>query len=106
MTRHAFETIVRHATAAPSPGLAAILGAPPHAASAADPGVQAAGKAGKTCKKKAKQRCSNDAATCRALVPGGCNNEPVCIAAVVACCDACSANGFLTCLNAAAAAAA
>jgi hypothetical protein len=32
------------------------------------------------------------------LLPGGCNNDPTCVANLLACCDACSANGFLACL--------
>lgn len=97
MTRHAFETITRYAAAVQDSGSSSGLGGTPLARTAAS-GVQAVRKAGKTCKKKAKQRCSVDATTCRALVPGGCNNDPDCIANVVACCDACPANGFLTCL--------
>jgi hypothetical protein len=32
------------------------------------------------CKKKEKQRCTNDVAACRAQVPVACSDEPTCIA--------------------------
>ena len=56
-------------------------------------------KSGNTCKKKEKQRCSNDAAACRNTVQLGCDpGDPTNCAAEQDCCDNCSANGFLTCL--------
>jgi hypothetical protein len=60
-------------------------------------------KKGQDCGKKAKQRCTNDAASCKAFTPTVCSDgNPTCIAIATQCCEKCSANGFLTCIQAAA----
>jgi hypothetical protein len=56
-------------------------------------------KSGNACQKKERQRCSKDAAACRNTVQLGCApSDPTNCAEEQACCDACTANGFLTCL--------
>lgn len=51
------------------------------------------------CGKREQQRCSADAEACKVTVQPLCNDLSAaeCIA-IRACCDACSAEGFLTCL--------
>jgi hypothetical protein len=53
---------------------------------------------GGDCKKREQQRCSADAAACKGTVQPLCNDLSAaeCIA-IRACCDECSAEGFLTC---------
>ena len=65
----------------------------------AKPTIGEAKKKG-TFKKKEQQRCSNDAAACRATVLVVCQppDSDRCLA-LQDCCDTCSANGFATCLN-------
>lgn len=58
---------------------------------------------GKKCRKRERQRCNNDAAACKAQLPAACDNDPECVVAVTPCCETCSADGFLICLNAASA---
>jgi hypothetical protein len=53
---------------------------------------------GKKCRQKEQQRCTADAAACRPLVLAACGNNEECVADAIACCDACSAEGFVTCL--------
>jgi hypothetical protein len=93
LTRHAAAVISRRASLLSFGGAA--LGT---AAAVASPSVSGAGKKGEDCKSKARQRCTRDAAGCRAMGPDLCDNDPTCIAQVTFCCDTCSANGFLTCL--------
>jgi hypothetical protein len=72
------------------------------AAHANSAGVSGAKKKnGKDCKKKERQRCSSDAAACKAFVPVACEGSADCIIAATLCCEECSADGFLTCLLAA-----
>jgi hypothetical protein len=54
---------------------------------------------GGDCQKKEQQRCSNDAAACKAAVQPLCNADNIeeCLA-IQTCCEECSAGGFLTCL--------
>ncbi|MDQ2652253.1 MAG: hypothetical protein M3Z20_04325 [Chloroflexota bacterium] len=69
------------------------------AANAANTDVtEAKKKKGKTCKKKEKQRCRKDAATCKPQVAAICGLGPAQCLAAQNCCDECAANGFLTCL--------
>jgi hypothetical protein len=71
------------------------------AGAAANAGVTEAKKKGKKCGQKEKQRCSNDAESCKAsLVPTCQQVDPERCIALQACCDQCSANGFLTCVAA------
>jgi len=68
------------------------------AAGAASTGVTEAKKS-KGCQAKQAERCSNDAAACRSQVAAFCSgggDQATCLA-VQNCCDACSADGFLTC---------
>lgn len=68
------------------------------AAGAANAGVTGAKKKGTDCKKKEKQRCSRDAATCKPLVASNCGMlSPAGCLALQNCCDECSANGLMTC---------
>lgn len=53
---------------------------------------------GKKCGKKEQQRCSADAADCRAQILLICGDNAQCVASGTPCCDACSADGLLTCL--------
>jgi hypothetical protein len=70
------------------------------AARGAFPGVSTARKKkSKSCKKQETQRCNTDAAACKNTVALGCApGDPTDCAAEKACCDTCSANGFITCL--------
>ena len=54
------------------------------------------------CQKQEEERCSNDAAACKATVQPLCNADNVadCIA-IQTCCEECSAGGYLTCILAA-----
>ncbi|MFN8662159.1 MAG: hypothetical protein U0075_09730 [Thermomicrobiales bacterium] len=56
-------------------------------------------KGGNTCKKKAKKQCANDAAACKTSVLALCDapGSPQCVG-LQACCESCSAAGFMTCL--------
>jgi hypothetical protein len=76
------------------------LGGAALAANAATRDVSGAKKkSGDKCKKKEKQRCSNDAAACKNTVALGCDPmDPTNCAAEKECCDTCSANAFITCL--------
>lgn len=69
----------------------------------ARPSVTSAAKGGKNakkqCKKKTKKRCKQDTAACRATLEAYCAtlpSPPACLVAL-ACCDSCSANGYVTC---------
>lgn len=57
---------------------------------------------GGVCLNKEQERCSNDAAACKASVQPLCNADNVaeCLA-IQTCCEECSAGGFITCLLAA-----
>jgi hypothetical protein len=103
MDTNAFDTVTRAATAAVSRrGSLLMLGGAALGAAGATPSVgEAKKKKGKDCKKKAKQRCSNDTAACIAEAPVACEGDAECIADVIGCCNNCSANAFLTCLIAA-----
>jgi hypothetical protein len=81
------------------------LGGAALAASVTNAGVSEAKKKGKDCKKKEKQRCSNDAAACINTFLAVCELTPPECAALQACCDECSSDGVLTCLLAASASA-
>jgi hypothetical protein len=95
-TRQAAEAVSRRAS------LATLGGA---SLAAVRPDISAAEnkkkKSGSDCKKKEKQRCANEAATCKPSVLANCELEPVQCLAVAACCDECSANGYWTCVLAA-----
>jgi hypothetical protein len=56
-------------------------------------------KKGPNCGKSAQQRCSNDVETCRAMFLGRCEDSPEYCLTIAACCDTCSADGMLTCLQ-------
>lgn len=75
------------------------LGGAGLAATAARPSVTSAAKAGKKCKKKAKKKCKRDIAACRATLEEHCANigNPAGCLLAQACCDSCSANGYVTC---------
>jgi hypothetical protein len=71
------------------------------ATGAANAGVTAAKKQGKKCRKKEKTRCSKDAAACKTSLAATCQQlGPELCAALMGCCDQCSAAGFLTCVDA------
>jgi hypothetical protein len=55
-------------------------------------------KKGQDCGKKERQRCSADVATCRTLLLANCADEGGACETLATCCDACSADGLLTCL--------
>lgn len=57
---------------------------------------------GANCQKLEEERCANDTAACKATLQPLCNEDNVaeCLA-IQACCEQCSAGGFLTCLLAA-----
>jgi hypothetical protein len=57
-------------------------------------------KKGPVCAKSAEQRCSDDAATCRAMIMGRCEDTPEVCLSFAACCDTCSSHGMFTCLQA------
>jgi hypothetical protein len=102
MSTNAFDALTREAAAGVSRrGSLLTLGSAALAASAASPDVGVAKKKGQNCKKKEKQRCTNDAAACVAEAPAACQGNADCIAEAISCCDTCSANEFLTCLIAA-----
>jgi hypothetical protein len=103
MSTRAFAAVRRHAADGVSRRTSLLtLGGAALAAVATLDVSEAKKKKGKDCKKKAKQRCSNDVASCTALIPAVCSGDPTCIAKVNLCCETCSGNGFLTCLLAAA----
>lgn len=102
MNSRAFEAVTRRAADVVSrrSSLLALSGAA--LATVAGSGVsEAKKKSGNKCKKKEKNRCSNDAADCKTTIlsqtlcdgsdPAGCLEAQ-------ACCEECSANGFLVCL--------
>lgn len=107
MNSRVFDTFTRHAASVvPRRTSLLTLGGAALATNAAvaHPGFGAARKkSGNTCKKKAKQRCANDAAACRARLLAFCEDFPPadeCAAPVNPCCDTCSANEFLVCYRA------
>jgi hypothetical protein len=51
-----------------------------------------------TCVNTELQRCSADAAACRAQVFVICGDNAECIAETIPCCDPCSADAIFTCL--------
>jgi hypothetical protein len=53
---------------------------------------------GKKCRNNEQQRCSADTTVCRAQVQVLCRGNAQCVADSISCCDACSADGLLTCL--------
>jgi len=55
-------------------------------------------KRGTDCGKKERQRCSADVATCRTVLLANCADEGGACERLATCCDACSADGLLTCL--------
>jgi hypothetical protein len=104
MAARAIDTVMRDVAAGVSRRTSLLtLGGAALAAAVAKPDVSEAKKkkSGDKCKKKEKQRCSNDAATCRLLLPGGCQGDPDCIALLTPCCDSCSSSKFLSCFLAA-----
>jgi hypothetical protein len=104
MSMRAFESVTRQAAAAVSRRASLVtLGGAALAAVATKPGVSEAKKkkSGNASKKKAKQRCSRDAAVCKAELPAACNGIAECVALLTPCCETCSAGGFVTCLVAA-----
>jgi type IV secretory pathway VirD2 relaxase len=103
MSTRAFAALRRHAAEGVSRRTSLLtLGGAALAATVAKPDVsEAKKKKGQDCKKKAKQRCANDAAACRAQIPAACADDPNCTGLATFCCEACSGNGFITCLLAA-----
>jgi hypothetical protein len=56
-------------------------------------------KKGQDRKNKEKQRCSKDAAACKATVQTLCEpSDPATCLIIQNCCEECSANGFVECL--------
>lgn len=100
MSTRAFDAFTRGAADAASRrnALLALGGAVLAASLVAPEAGVAKKKKGKDCKKKEKQRCSNDAAACKPTLLSICMLTPQECALAAACCDECSANGFLTCL--------
>lgn len=99
-----FDTVTRHAGAAVSRRTSLLtLGVAPFAAAATRPDISSAKKkSGIDCKKKEKQRCTNDAAACRATVTAVfCPGRADYCAKVLPSCDECTADGFLAGLIAA-----
>jgi hypothetical protein len=106
MSTSAFETLTRQAADAVSRRSSLLtLGGAAVAAGVTNTGVSdAKKKKGKDCKKKEKQRCNNDAAACKATIQPLCDpGDPASCLEAQACCEECSADGFLTCLLAASA---
>jgi hypothetical protein len=103
MNSQVLESVTRRAAAAVSRRSSLVtLGGTALAASLAMPGVsEAKKKKGKDCKKKEKQRCSNDTADCIATLQATPSCDATCVALLTPCCETCSANGFLTCFLAA-----
>jgi hypothetical protein len=103
MSTHAFDTITQRAAVGLSRRSSLLtLGGAALAATIAAPDLsEAKKKKGPDCKKKEKQRCNSDAAACKSTINAICELEPAQCAAVLACCDTCSAAGFLTCFAAA-----
>ena len=58
-------------------------------------------KQGKKCKQNERRRCNADAETCKAQVLDACDGNAECVLGANACCDTCSADGFVTCVLAA-----
>jgi hypothetical protein len=98
MSTHAFDAVTRRAAAGISRRSSLLtLGGAALAATLAGPQLGVAKKKkGKDCKKKEKQRCTNDAAACRTTILINCEDPAGC-PEFLPCCDECSANGFLTC---------
>ena len=99
MRPRAFHTASQEAIAQASRRMSLLaLGMSVLAATTVRPGVTDAKKKGKDCKKKEKQRCSNDTAACKASAATICQQVPseLC-AALQACCDQCTATGFAQC---------
>lgn len=101
MSKHAVDTVARHAAVAISRrrSLRTLGGAALAAAMANPAASEAKKKVRKDCQKKEKQRCNKDAAACRNTLLATCGGTPDCVA-LQACCTTCSANGFLSCLEA------
>jgi hypothetical protein len=100
MTSFALEALSRRAAAGISRRRSLVaLGGAALGTALTRPGAAEAKKKGKKCKNKEKKRCSNDVAACKvaarafrcpSMDPAGCD-------ALQACCDSCSANGFVIC---------
>jgi hypothetical protein len=101
MSTRAVDSIIRHATDGVSRRRSLLTLGGAALAAVATPAIGEAKKKGPDCKKKARQRCSNDTAACIAEAPVACDGDADCIANVIGCCDTCAANAFLTCLIAA-----
>lgn len=100
MSIKAFDTVTHRALEGISRRRSLLtLGGAAIGATIARPSAIEAKKKG-TCRKKEQQRCTNDAAACRATVLVVCQppDSDRCLA-LQDCCDSCSANGFATCLN-------
>ena len=99
MNTYALDTISRRAAEAISRrrSLLAVTGAALGVTMARPLSSEA--KGGNSCKKKAKKQCANDATACKTSVLALCDQpgSPQC-AGLQACCDSCSAAGFMTCL--------
>jgi hypothetical protein len=101
MNTNAFDAITRRAAEGISRRRSLLtLGGAALAATIATPKLsEAKKKKGKDCKKKEKQRCSKDAAACKATIQPLCDpGDPATCLILQNCCEECSANGFLTCL--------
>jgi hypothetical protein len=103
MSTHAFDAVTRRAAAGRSRrrSLLTLSGAALAATIATPARSEAKQRKGPDCKQKEKQRCNSDAAACKATVNAICELEPAQCAAMLACCETCSARGFLTCFAAA-----
>jgi hypothetical protein len=101
MSTSAFDAVTRTAAAGVSRRRSLLtLGGAALAAGVTNAGVsEAKKKKGKDCKKKEKQRCTNDAAACKTSIQPLCDpGDPAGCLQAQACCEECSADGFLTCL--------
>jgi hypothetical protein len=102
MRTHAFDAVTRrHAAGVSRRSSVLTLGGAALAAAIATPELShAKKKKGKDCKKKEKQRCSNDIEACETTINLSCNDPAGCPEALL-CCQSCSAEGFFECLIAA-----
>jgi len=100
MITHAFDAVSRRAAEGISRRRSLLtFGAAAFGGTLAGPSASDARKKGKTCRKKERQRCTNDAAACSATLQTLCATSPLtnCLS-LESCCTTCSAEGFWNCL--------
>jgi hypothetical protein len=101
MSTQMFDTVTRRVAGLSRRRSLLSLGGAALAATVTSPRLSAAkkkNKKGADCKQKEKQRCSKDAAACKATITPLCSpDNPAACLAVQACCEECSANGLVTC---------